>query len=112
MFLKFFPSLFHVQHSQDVRFQWQNLTLFLAALCGSCIPATDVTAVATLIAHKFLPDRIRIIQNPLILVDDFINTLMSLLVTGDTQTRDVVREALGFELSPRLYGTLIKNLES
>jgi neurofibromin 1 len=68
--------------------------------------------VASVIAQKFLPDRIRIIQNPLILVDDFINTLMNLLVTGDTQTRDVVREALGFELSPRLYGKLIKNLES
>lgn len=68
--------------------------------------------MATVVAHKFLPDRIRVVQDPLPLVEDFINSLMTLLVTGDTQTRDVVREALGSELSPRLYGKLIKNLES
>jgi hypothetical protein len=103
----------HVQELQDARFQWQNLTLFLAALGGSCISATsDLTAVANVVAHKFLPDRIRVIENPLPLIEDFISTLMTLLVTGDTQTRDIVREALGSELSPRLYGKLIKNLES
>ena len=111
MSLFFVFQLFYVQESQD-RFQWQNLTLFLAALAGSCIQAKNLDVLGTVIAHKFLPDRMRIIQNPLPLVEDFVNFLMTLLVSGDTQTRDIVREALGSELSPRLYGKLIKHLES
>ena len=51
-------------------------------------------------------------QNPLPLVEDFVNNLIKLLVAGHIHTRDVVRDALGSELSPRLYANLIKNLES
>jgi neurofibromin 1 len=68
--------------------------------------------LADVIPPKFLLDRIRVIQNPLPLVEDFVSNLINLLVAGDMHIRDVVREALGSELSPRLYGKLIKNLES
>jgi neurofibromin 1 len=68
--------------------------------------------LAEVIPHKFLMDKLRVVQNPLPLVEDFMSNLINLLVAGDTYIRDVVREALGSELSPRLYGTLIKNLES
>ena len=103
---------FMFKKSQDARFQWQNLTLFLAALAGSCIQAKNLDVLGTVIDNKFLPDRMRLIQNPSPLIEDFINFLMTLLINGDTQTRDIVREALGSELSPRLYGKLIKHLES
>ena len=103
---------FDVQESQDTRFQWYNLTLFLAALAGSCIPKQDLSILAGVIPPKFLLDKLRVIQSPLPLVDDFVSSLINLLVAGDMYIRDVVREALGSELSPRLYGGLIKNLES
>jgi predicted acyltransferase (DUF342 family) len=86
--------------------------LFLAALAGSCIQAKDLDVLGKVIDHKFLPDRMRVIQNPLPLIEDFVDYLTTLLVSGDTQTRDIVREALGSELSPRLYGRLIQHLES
>ncbi|KDR84288.1 hypothetical protein GALMADRAFT_87191 [Galerina marginata CBS 339.88] len=97
---------------QEVRFQWQNLTLFLAALGGSCIQDNqDMTALSKVIPAKYLPDKLRVASNPLPLVESFIGDLMALLVAGDMQIRDIVRDALGSELSPRLYPKLIKNLE-
>jgi hypothetical protein len=103
----------HVENLQDARFQWHNLTLFLAALGGSSIQTKqDLSVLAEVIPPKFLLDKIRVIQNPLPLVEDFVSNLINLLVAGDLYIRDVVREALGSELSPRLYGYLLKNLES
>ena len=68
--------------------------------------------MGTVIANKYLPDRMRVIQDPLPLIEDFMSFLMTLLVSSDTQTRDIAREALGSELSPRLYEKLINHLES
>jgi len=72
----------------------------------------DFSLLAEVIPPKFLPDRIRVIQNPLSLVEDFLNSLVDHLATSDMHIRDIVREALGSELNPRLYGKLIKYLES
>ncbi|CAA7259350.1 unnamed protein product [Cyclocybe aegerita] len=97
---------------QEIRFQWQNLTLYLAALGGSCLRENqDLGALGKVIPPKFLPDKIRVVQNPIPLVEDFVADLISLLVKGDMQIRDIVRDALGTELSPRLYGKVIRNLE-
>lgn len=71
----------------------------------------DVTPLAKIIPAKYLPDKMRVIPNPVPLVEDFIGDLVGLLHTGDMQVRDIVREALGTELSPRLYGRLIRNME-
>lgn len=71
----------------------------------------DLTSLAKIIPPTFLPDKMRVVQNPAPLVEAFIGDLINLLVAGDTQIRDIVREALGSELSPRLYGKLIRNLE-
>jgi hypothetical protein len=68
--------------------------------------------LAGVIPPEFLLDKIRVVQNPLPLIEDFVSNLINLLVAGDMYIRDVVREALGSELSPRLYGKLIRNLES
>jgi hypothetical protein len=77
--------------------------LFLAALSGSCTQTKqDLAVLAKVIPAKFLQDRIRVVQNPLPLVEDFVSNLMNLLVAGDMHVRDVVRDALGSELSPRL----------
>ncbi|KAF8165773.1 hypothetical protein B0H34DRAFT_794124 [Crassisporium funariophilum] len=98
---------------QETRFQWQNLTLFLAALGGSCVQEgpQDMSVLGNVIPAKFLPDKMRVVQSPIPLVEHFIGDLIDLLVAGDMQIRDVVRDALGSELSPRLYGRLLRNLE-
>lgn len=86
--------------------------MFLAALGGTCMQeGQDLTSLAKVIPTSFLPDKMRVVQNPAPLVEAFIGDLINLLVAGDMQIRDIVREALGSELSPRLYGKLIRNLE-
>ncbi|RDB19915.1 Neurofibromin [Hypsizygus marmoreus] len=97
---------------QEQRFQWQNLTLFLAALGGACVQEhQDLTSLSAVIPLHSLPDEIRVMQNPSALVGTFITDLTNLLVVHDTQIRDVARDALGAELSPRLYAKLLKHLD-
>ncbi|KAF9480190.1 hypothetical protein BDN70DRAFT_931958 [Pholiota conissans] len=92
-----------IQQEQDVRYQWQNLTLFLAALAGSCLQLNqDFTLLAKVIPPKYLPDKMRVIQNPIPLIEAFIGDLVNLLHTGDIQIRDIIKDAFGTELSPRL----------
>ena len=50
--------------------KWQNLTLFLAALAGSCVQAKNLDVVGSVIANKYLPDRMHVIQDPLSLIED------------------------------------------
>lgn len=50
-------------------------------------------------------------QNPVQLVGTFITNLTDLLISPDTQIRDIARDALGTELSPRLYSRLLKHLD-
>jgi len=71
----------------------------------------DVTALTKVIPLHSLPDKIRVAENPLPLIEGFVSNLINLLVAGDIQIRDIVREALGTELSPRLYIKLLRNLE-
>jgi hypothetical protein len=71
----------------------------------------DFSLLSKVIPAKFLPDKMRIIQNPVPLIEAFIGDLVNLLHVGDIQIRDIVRDAFGYELSPRLYGRLIRNME-
>jgi len=96
---------------QDLRFQWQNLTLFLAVLGGVCILDKQDISLANVIPPKYLPDKMRVIQNPLPLVEAFISDLINLLIASDMHIRDVARDALGSELSPRLYSKLLRSLD-
>ncbi|TFK62722.1 hypothetical protein BDN72DRAFT_964371 [Pluteus cervinus] len=97
---------------QEQRFQWQNLTLFLAALSGACVHEDlQLTSLSAVIPAQFLPDEMRVLQNPVPLVTNFITHLTNLLVSPDHQVREVARDALGMELSPRLYGRLLKYLD-
>ncbi|KAF8645481.1 hypothetical protein AX16_007766 [Volvariella volvacea WC 439] len=98
------------QPPQDQRFQWQNITLFLAALSAACVldDPVELNALSTLVPQQFLPDRMRAIRAPGVYITHFIESLVKLLVCADLQVRDTAREALGTELSPRLYGKLLK----
>lgn len=97
---------------QEQRFQWQNLTLFLAALSGACAQEdADIVSLTNVIPAHYLPDEMRVLQNPTPLVNNFITYLTNLLVSPDMQIREVARDALGAELSPRLYSKLLRHLD-
>ncbi|KAF9266130.1 hypothetical protein L218DRAFT_1016740 [Marasmius fiardii PR-910] len=85
--------------------QWQNLTLFLAATGGACIDDKNSAPASLngLIPMKYLPDQLRSLENPNHHVYNFVNTVTAFLLADDPQIRDTAREALGSELSPRLY---------
>lgn len=93
---------------QDIRFQWQNLTLYLAALSGSCFSdSLETVALEKIIPIEMVPDKLRVIDKPRKNVFQFLDSLLKELLDPDA----TIREALGIELSPRLYGDLISRLE-
>lgn len=71
----------------------------------------DLTVLANVIPAYALSDNMRVIQNPVPLVTTFITDLTNLLMAPDTKIRDIARDALGAELSPRLYSKLLKHLD-
>ncbi|KAG6896188.1 hypothetical protein C0992_009811 [Termitomyces sp. T32_za158] len=97
---------------EENRSQWQNLTLFLAALGGICVQESqDLTSLAVVIPAHSLPDEMRALQNPVPLVSAFMADLTSMLMAQDTQIRDIARDALGSELSAKLYQKLLRLLD-
>lgn len=97
---------------EENRCQWQNLTLFLAALGGICVQENqELTSLAVIIPAHSLPDEMRTLQNPVPLVSAFMADLTSMLVAQDTQIRDIARDALGSELSAKLYQKLLRLLD-
>lgn len=92
--------------------QWRNLTLFLAAFGGVCVLENhDPSALTSVVPAQYLPEEMRVLQNPMTLVSTFITDLTDLLIAESAQVREVARDALGTELSPRLYGRLFRHLE-
>ncbi|KAG6854445.1 hypothetical protein C0991_006524 [Blastosporella zonata] len=97
---------------EEHRFQWQNLTLFLAALGGTCVQENqDLTSLVDIIPTHSLPDEMRAMQNPVPLVSTFMADLTNMLILPDTRIQDIARDALGSELSPKLYQKLLKLLD-
>ncbi|THV03328.1 hypothetical protein K435DRAFT_835905 [Dendrothele bispora CBS 962.96] len=88
--------------------QWQNLTLFLASTAGTCLQEHDPVLLASAIPAKQIPDKLRKLESPVTHVTTFVNDLTALLIFEDVQIRDTAREALGAELSSRLYKTILK----
>ncbi|EGO02251.1 hypothetical protein SERLA73DRAFT_166724 [Serpula lacrymans var. lacrymans S7.3] len=99
--------------SQEEKFyQWRNLTLFLAAFGGACVQEEhDVSSLTSVIPPEFLPDEMRALPDPSYLVTSFIEFLTNELIDDDLRIREVAREALGSELSPRLFAKLFKHLD-
>ncbi|PFH50162.1 hypothetical protein AMATHDRAFT_80979 [Amanita thiersii Skay4041] len=97
---------------QEIRFQWQNLTLFLCAFGGgNTTESNDYTKLISKIPRRHLPDNIRVFDDYVPLIDGFLSDLTDLLVIPDMQIRDIAREALGAELGPKLYVKLLRFLD-
>lgn len=58
-----------------------------------------------------IPDKLRTVGSPTPYVWTMVNDLVCLLASQDIHVRDTAREALGSELSPGLYGRLLKHVE-
>ncbi|KAF6748926.1 hypothetical protein DFP72DRAFT_914993 [Ephemerocybe angulata] len=81
--------------------QWQNLTLFLATLCGACAwDKQESLSLMKTVPLDVLPDRLRVPSNVPALAESFISDL------------DTAREALGTELSPRFHAKLIRTMRT
>jgi hypothetical protein len=97
---------------QDKFIQWRNLTLFLAAFGGVTVQDKhEPAALAAAIRPEYLPDEMRVLRDPADLVTIFIEYLTGALIDDVVRVREVAREALGWELSPRLFSKLFKHLD-
>jgi neurofibromin 1 len=86
--------------------------LFLAAFGGVCIQEDyDPSALNSVVPAQYLPDEMHVSQDPMPMVSVFINDLTDLLIAESAQVREVARDALGNELSPRLFGRFFRHLE-
>jgi neurofibromin 1 len=98
--------------AQDKFIQWRNLTLFLAAFGGVTVQEKhDPGALTSAIPPEFLLDDMRSLRDPADLVAIFIEFLTAALVDDVVRVREVAREALGSELSPRLFSKLFRHLD-
>jgi len=82
--------------------------LFLASTAGSCLQEHDPDLLANVIPAVHLPDKLRKQESPVTSVTTFVSDLVALLIFEDVQIRDTARDALGAELSPRLYMKILK----
>ena len=96
---------------QDRQAQWQNLTLYLAAFGASCTkPDLNPRALTQMIPAGFIPDSMCNLRNPDEILTGFLNLLIELLVSDSPFVRNTSRDALGVELSPKLYDRVFKLL--
>jgi hypothetical protein len=94
-------------------YQWQNLTLFLAAFGASAVlDQTSNNNLTSIIPAKYLPDRFRAAQDGEVMIQNFIIASVDFLIADSPHARDLVKEALGSELSPSLYSRLFKQLHA
>ncbi|KAI0306901.1 hypothetical protein B0F90DRAFT_1915023 [Multifurca ochricompacta] len=97
---------------EEQQHQWQNLTLFLASCGSAClIEHHDPAALHSVIPAELLPDSMRVLKDPRVLINSFITFLMERLISDSVMARETAKEALGSELSIRLYPKLMKHFE-
>ncbi|KAF7329572.1 Ras-GAP domain-containing protein [Mycena kentingensis (nom. inval.)] len=97
---------------RDKRVAYENLSLFLASLGGACVQENiNLKFLATVIPPQYIPDQLREIVPPAPLVTRFITTMTEMLVSEDSQMREIAKTALGSELSPRLYSRLLRHFD-
>ena len=68
-------------------------------------------ALQKIISPSLLPDSMRVLKDPRDLVGTFVVYLIDLLLSDSVMAREISKEALGSELSPRLYAKLFKHLD-
>ncbi|KAI0265102.1 hypothetical protein BC834DRAFT_880157 [Gloeopeniophorella convolvens] len=92
--------------------QWKHLTFFLAACGSAClVEHHDPSALHSIIPAELLPDSMRVLKDPRDLINSFLAFLTERLVAESPFVRDTARDALGRELSVRLYPRLLKHFE-
>ncbi|CAK5277391.1 unnamed protein product [Mycena citricolor] len=97
---------------KEKRFAYENLTLLLASLGGACVQdGVDYSFLTSVVPAKYLPDQMRDLQNMEPLVVKFVMAMTDQLVIEDSHLRENARNALGAELSPRLYLRLMRHFE-
>lgn len=86
--------------------------MFLAAFGGVTVQEKhDHSALTAAIPPEFLLDDMRSLRDPADLVAIFIEFLTGALIDDVVRVREVAREALGSELSPRLFSKLFRHLD-
>lgn len=84
----------------------------MAAFGGATVQEEhEPGALNAVIPAEFLPDEMRVLRDPAELVNIFVEFLTAALVDDAIRVREVAREALGSELSPRLFVRLFKHLD-
>jgi hypothetical protein len=98
---------------EELHNQWRNLSLFLAAFGGVCMPDEpyEHDALSQYIPAEYMPDSAVIIHDPDAMLDKFLQQMVMLLLAPDAIVRDVAREVLGSELNPRLFSKLYRKVE-
>ncbi|OJT09503.1 Neurofibromin [Trametes pubescens] len=97
---------------EDRQALWQNLTLILSALGAACMREHhDPSALTKIIPPMIIPDCCRVLRDPSELLTNFLTETVNFLVSDSPQVRDIAREALSNEASPRLYGRIVKQLD-
>lgn len=86
--------------------------MFLAAFGGVTVQEKhEPAALAAAIPLESLLDEMRVLRDPADLVTIFVEFLTDALIDDVVRVREVAREALGSELSPRLFSKLFKHLD-
>ncbi|PCH40763.1 hypothetical protein WOLCODRAFT_88808 [Wolfiporia cocos MD-104 SS10] len=98
--------------AEERQAQWQNLTLFLTAFGSACVRDSDSSDLSLNVAPYFLPDQMRLLRDPAVLLDTFLKHIIELLIDEAPHARDTVRDALGSEASPRLYTRIYRELDN
>jgi neurofibromin 1 len=86
--------------------------LCLAAFGSTVSRGThDPRGLTYIIPSKFLPDQMCTLKDPNMLLNFLLAYLIDSLVSEDLFIREVAKEALGTELSPRLFSRVFKYLD-
>jgi len=99
---------------QDYRAEWQNTTLYLASLGGSCIldGAPTPQQLTRWCQPELLPQELKAPILSEEFVKRFIVTVVDMLINEDILTRETAKEALSSELHPKLYPLLLAQLDT
>lgn len=83
---------------------WRHLSLFLAAFGASCVvDHHDPYVLSTIVDRRFLPDALVKMTDPGNLIDRYLSQMIDHLVSSNLEVRNVAMEALGSDLTTRLF---------
>ncbi|CDR87933.1 related to Neurofibromin [Sporisorium scitamineum] len=99
--------------AQDKAGQWHNYAGFLCAFGGACFSASAaISSEIEPIIANILPQFSNLDQEPAVLVEQFVQEMVDLLVSDSLWVREKAKETLGVDLSPRLVGILFRQIHA